>query len=534
MVQTKTLLQSDKNGALLTEFRIHTPICSPSRSETVSGRYFHNIKSQLEVPPAQLQGAATGHVDGTLYRNESFGVHLRAKKGYQVGIFGKANFNTCDGFDRWFQGVVCGYGGSYQDNEAPNFHYKAGPDDYGTDLLVDKAIEWIKRPNVSGEDSGSRPFFVYYAPHCPHTPAVPSKKYEDACPNVTSPRNPAYNWTHPSFHELVAYQPPLTSDDEILIDDLARRRCQTLLSVDDAHARLVTTVKDLGLWNNTYFVISSDHGYNLGHHRIPSNKFLLYDHATRIPMVVRGPGIRSGLNPVLGTNVDFAPTWLAMAGIPTPPTMDGRSLLSQLIGTPAGQSEGHGDDQDEDERAIAELPLATRAQLQRERAGLAQRPWRQEQFHQYYNQGGPSPVHPQQCPQKVGAFKPCEGWSPGSTTNPTQQPGDLSEPRFPRDDGLVATVRPLDDYSNTYIGLHVLDPTLGSGHYKYAEYQYVCSPEQISAKDCFSEVDMYQLFDLKNDPYELINVYNTTAPEIKNALAQKLRAWYPCQGTSCP
>jgi hypothetical protein len=80
-------------------------------------------------------------------------------------------------------------------------------------------------------------------------------------------------------------------------------------------------------------------------------------------------------------------------------------------------------------------------------------------------------MHPQQCPQTPKAFRPCEGWSPGSSTNPTQEPGDLSEPRFPRDQGLVATVRPLDDYSNTYIGLHSMDPAIGTGHYKYGEYQ---------------------------------------------------------------
>ena len=62
-----------------------------------------------------------------------------------------------------------------------------------------------------------------------------------------------------------------------------------------------------------------------------SNKFLLYDHSTRIPGLVRGPGIRGGDNPVLGTNVDYAATWLAMAGIPTPATYDGRSILTQLI-----------------------------------------------------------------------------------------------------------------------------------------------------------------------------------------------------------
>ena len=51
--------------------------------------------------------------------------------------------------------------------------------------------------------------------------------------------------------------------------------------------------------------------------------------------------------------------------------------------------------------------------------------------------------------------------------------------------------RPLDDYSNTYIGLHSMDPSIGTGHYKYGEYQYVCSAVQILAKDCFSDVQMY-------------------------------------------
>lgn len=67
------------------------------------------------------------------------------------------------------------------------------------------------------------------------------------------------------------------------------------------------------------------------------------------------------------------------------------------------------------------------------------------------NQGGPSPYYPQGCEQVPNEFMPCEGWAPGSSTNPTQKAGDLSEPRFPRDMGLMATVRPLDDYSNTYV-----------------------------------------------------------------------------------
>jgi N-acetylglucosamine-6-sulfatase len=519
MEQTQAQLQDDKNGALLTSWRIHTPICSPSRSQTISGRYFHNIKSSVAVPPPKLLPAATAHVDPRHYTNDTFGVHLRAQRGYNVAIFGKSNFNTQEGFDRWFQGAFLGYGGSWEDNESPTFKYHAAPTEYATALLGNRSIEWLRRDNVTGGTSEGRPFFLYFAPHCPHTPAMPADWYNETCAGTRALRTPAYNYSAAGFHELVARQPPLTAADETLIDDLARRRCQCLLSVDDAHAALVSTVQDLGRWETTYWIITSDHGYNLGHHRIPSNKFLLYDHALRIPMVVRGPGVAGGNNSVLGTNVDYAPTFLGLAGIVTPATMDGRSLVSQLV--PA--------------RLEHELPAPTRAHVQAERRGLGARPWRTEQFVQYYNQGGPSPYHPQGCDQGPG-FRPCEGWAPGSSSNPKQPPGDLNHCPFPGHEKLRATVRPLDDYSNTYIGL-TCPNCLGDGHhYKYGEYKYVCSTADIAAKACFAigSIDQYQLFNMSSDPWELYNIYNQTDASVVSALAARLRMYYPCQGSTCP
>ena len=66
------------------------------------------------------------------------------------------------------------------------------------------------------------------------------------------------------FHELIASQPPLTASEASDIDALARLRCQCLMSVDDSYAQIYQTLEDLGIADNTYWVISSDHGYNLG------------------------------------------------------------------------------------------------------------------------------------------------------------------------------------------------------------------------------------------------------------------------------
>jgi hypothetical protein len=66
------------------------------------------------------------------------------------------------------------------------------------------------------------------------------------------------------------------------------------------------------------------------------------------------------------------------------------------------------------------------------------------------------------------------------------------------------------------------------------EYQYVCTTDQIIAKNCFGDIQMYQLFDLVADPYELNNIYNSTDTAILKELATRMRAHYPCQGVACP
>ena len=271
---------------------------------------------------------------------------------------------------------------------------------------------------------------------------------------------------------------------------------------------------------------------NLGHHRIPSNKFLLYEHAVRIPAVVSGPGIAPGNNSVLGTNVDYAPTFLGMAGIDTPPFMDGRSLLPQLVAAPRSTADaaaaGADADADADAAALAALPPSARRHVAAQRK--AGRPWaRREQFFTYFNQGGPSPFD-----GKPAVPWNAQGWAPGSASNPGQPAGDLGMARFPAGVGLRATVRPLDDWSNTYIGLFSEDPAIGSGRYKYGEYQYVCNSSAIAAKACFDRPDAYQLFDLVADPYELVNVYDETDESITKPLAARLRDYYGCLGAACP
>jgi arylsulfatase A-like enzyme len=101
----KTRSQMEEKGAMANQFFIHTPICCPSRSELVSGRYYHNIKT--------THAPACMHVDETKVNNNTFAKYLSENGGYTVGMFGKylnivPSF-VPTGFDVW----MANGGGNY-------------------------------------------------------------------------------------------------------------------------------------------------------------------------------------------------------------------------------------------------------------------------------------------------------------------------------------------------------------------------------------------------------------------------------------
>ena len=109
-------------------------------------------------------------------------------------------------------------------------------------------------------------------------------------------------------------------------------RWETLLSVDDYVGQVVAMLKAAGQLDNTYFLYTSDHGFQLGQHRLPGDKRHLYEHDIRIPMVMRGPGIKAGskLDKAV-LNIDVAPTLVDIMTGSVPDDMDGRSFKSLLL-----------------------------------------------------------------------------------------------------------------------------------------------------------------------------------------------------------
>ena len=108
-------------------------------------------------------------------------------------------------------------------------------------------------------------------------------------------------------------------------------RC--IASVDDNVGRLLAYLDEEGLTDNTIVIYTSDQGFFLGDHDWFDKRFM-YEESLRMPFLIRYPGkIKANtVSDRMILNVDFAPTFLAYAGVPIPAEIQGRSFAPLLSG----------------------------------------------------------------------------------------------------------------------------------------------------------------------------------------------------------
>jgi arylsulfatase A-like enzyme len=146
----------------------------------------------------------------------------------------------------------------------------------------------------------------------------------------------------PSFnHDNDRSKPPfLRGLDRVRprkIDRLFQRRAEALQSVDRSVAATVKTLRRRGELRRTLLVFTSDNGYLLGQHRYVGKR-LAYEASVRVPLLVRGPGVRSGAHTdQLATAADLSRTVVDVARAAAPHALDGVSLVPAFRGDPTGR-----------------------------------------------------------------------------------------------------------------------------------------------------------------------------------------------------
>ena len=336
--KTRRLL-GDRGATFLRSFA-SLPVCCPSRASFLTGQYAHNHGVLTNGPP-QGGYAKLDHTNTLAVWLQNAGyntVHL----GKYLNGYGKADpTEVLPGWTEWHASVAASswrYNTTTLNENGRLVRYER---EYKTDLYARKAVEIILRRAAQ-----TKPFFLWVAFLAPHvggprepddpeglqTPA-PAPRHHDYFASRRLPKPPGFNERNVSDKPVeIRRRPRLTREQVAALQEKYQQRLETLLAVDEAVARIVRALRETGELSDTLIVFTSDNGFFHGEHRVAQGKRLLYEPSIRVPLIMRGPGIPSGVRlsqPV--ANIDLAPTLVAAAGATARRSMDGLSLLPLFV-----------------------------------------------------------------------------------------------------------------------------------------------------------------------------------------------------------
>ncbi|MGC6425110.1 MAG: sulfatase [Lentimonas sp.] len=352
-------------------------ICGPSRAVIMTGKHSH-------------KNGFMNNGNSFDWEQQTF-PKLLQKEGYQTAIYGKSHLKgTPQGFDDW--AVLPGQGLYYN----PNIIFPVGSrriDGHCTDVVTDLAIEWLKKKR-----DDKKPFMLMVQHKAPHRNWMPALRHLDLYDDIEIPEPPTLfdRWEDnapPARHQELEIDRHMDINYDLFVDlspefqddgkdkpvdksawrnmkrmipeqleawhaafgpkdtafhkakltgkDLVRWKFQRyaknylrcVKGVDESVGKLRATLDELGLADNTIVIYSSDQGFYIGEHGWFDKRWM-YDESMKMPFIVSWPGVtkpgtRTGK---MIQNIDYAETFLDIAGARIPVDMQGLSLLPLLKG----------------------------------------------------------------------------------------------------------------------------------------------------------------------------------------------------------
>lgn len=308
--ETPNIDRLASGGTRFTEAYAAAPVCSPTRASLMTGKYpartgitnwlgpsgsNHLSPGQVTLPGRLRDAGYTLGLVGKWHLTEQYAGPYRERKG--------------NPFDHGFDQVRVSETQYIGDGDYwPPYAFAPGvqprhADEYLTGRLGEEGNEFVQQQR-------DRAFLLYLAHYAVHTKLDARPEFVAEFRRKTGAGSGGRN-------------PVLAA---------------MLTSIDIQVGALMATLDRLGLTDQTYVIVTSDNGGEVAaspNTPLRGGKWTLYEGGIRVPFIVRGPGVRSGVTSEVPIHTaDIMPTLLELAGAGAPPAgTDGRSLAPLLRGT---------------------------------------------------------------------------------------------------------------------------------------------------------------------------------------------------------
>ncbi len=321
ILKTPNIDQIARNGTRFTNAYVmggnHGAICAASRAMMLSGKSLFHVLDKLEGEETMpMHFADQGYITfGTgKWHNEKEMFEASFQKGKNVFLGGMADHFNIAVRDLQVDGKL----------SEPEIK------GYSTDLFTDVTMKFLEEYAASEQ---TNPFFAYVSFTVPHDPYSPKEAYINHydTAQISLPEN--FLPLHPfAFDQLNVRDENLTDwprRPEVLKQILSDYY-SLITHLDEQVGELITTLKEKGLYENTIIVYAADNGLAIGSHGL-LGKQNLYEHSTKVPMIISGPGIpKAQVSDAFVYLFDLYPTLAELADLPIPENIDGRSLVPVL------------------------------------------------------------------------------------------------------------------------------------------------------------------------------------------------------------
>ena len=320
--RTPNLDKLASGGVSFDNYFSNNPVCTPSRKSIFSGRYPHE------------HGSLTNRHGEMLPMSGTMLDYFKAR-GYRTGYIGKNHALKPEVIQSLDFAKV-------RDREPFRVYNKFVPPEWHSDTYwpAEETHAWLNTADALQFIEGARdnnPFFLtvsYFDPHPPYMapPEYTSKYRSDQM------RIPPYVDPAKLSGRLVDFCRTMKADkikDAALTETMRYYYASIEGMVDFQVGRIMASLAQKGLMDNTIVVFTADHGDFMGQHRLVRKGMFLYDCLLHAPMIWHVPGLKGGQRmKALTQSIDYFPTLLELTGGKARPDLPGRSLKSAMGGGP--------------------------------------------------------------------------------------------------------------------------------------------------------------------------------------------------------